>query len=35
MPTIVSVNIDDLDAQFVEELKRDFAHVALACKLNL
>jgi len=34
MPTIVSVNIDDLDAQFVEELKRDFAHAALEIRVQ-
>lgn len=34
MATIVSVNIDDLDAKFVEDLKRDFAHAALEIRVQ-
>ncbi len=34
MATIVSLNIDDLDAKFVEDLKRDFAHAALEIRVQ-
>lgn len=34
MPTVLNLSIDDLDAQFVEHLKRDFAHAAVEIRLQ-
>jgi len=34
MTTVLTVNIDDLDTKFVEDLKRDFAHAAAEIRLQ-
>ncbi len=34
MTTIVTVNVEDIDTQFVENLKRDFAHAAVEIRLQ-
>lgn len=32
--TIMNINIDDMDTQFVEDLKRDFAHAAVEIRVQ-
>jgi Protein of unknown function (DUF4240) len=34
MTTIVTVNVDDIDSKFVEDLKRDFAHAAVEIRVQ-
>jgi hypothetical protein len=34
MTTVFNINVDDLDAKFVENLKRDFAHAAVEMRLQ-
>ena len=34
MPTIVTVNVDDIDSKFVEDLKREFAHAAVEIRVQ-
>ncbi|TAK44967.1 MAG: DUF4240 domain-containing protein [Saprospiraceae bacterium] len=34
MPTVMTVNVDDMDASFVEELKREYAHAAVEIKVQ-
>lgn len=34
MTTVLTVNIDDIDTKFVEDLKRDFAHAAAEIRLQ-
>ncbi|MCY7329170.1 MAG: DUF4240 domain-containing protein, partial [Saprospiraceae bacterium] len=34
MTTVLTVNMDDLDTKFVEDLKRDFAHAAVEIRLQ-
>lgn len=34
MTTVLNINIDDIDAKFVENLKRDFAHAAVEIRLQ-
>lgn len=34
MTTIVTVNVDDIDTKFVEDLKRDFAHAAVEIRVQ-
>ena len=34
MPTVMTVNIDDIDSAFVENLKKDFAHAAVEIRLQ-
>ena len=34
MTTVMTVNIDDIDTEFVETLKRDFAHAAVEIRLQ-
>ena len=34
MTTVMTVNMDDLDTKFVENLKRDFAHAALEIRVQ-
>lgn len=34
MTTILNMNIDDMDTQFVENLKRDFAHAAVEIRVQ-
>ena len=34
MTTVLTVNIDDIDTKFVDDLKRDFAHAAVEIRLQ-
>ncbi len=34
MQTVISINVDDLDTRFVENLKRDFAHADVEIRLQ-
>lgn len=34
MTTVLNINVDDIDAKFVENLKRDFAHAAVEIRLQ-
>ncbi|MCA0237843.1 MAG: DUF4240 domain-containing protein [Bacteroidetes bacterium] len=34
MTTVLNINVDDIDSQFVESLKRDFAHASVEIRLQ-
>lgn len=34
MPTVLKINVDDIDAKFVEELKKEFAHADVEIRLQ-